>query len=71
MDKFDACATKSADDLKASIAAGTLMPSMAHEMATSGAVRGAILDVVTQHFNSSMSSADASKKLADGVKLAK
>jgi len=71
MDKFDSCAVKSSDDLKASITAGTLVPSMAHEMATSGAVRGAILDVVTQHFNSTMSSADASKKLADGVKLAK
>lgn len=70
-DKFDACALKSMDDLNATIASGTLMPSMAHEMATSGAVRGAVLDVVTQHFNSTMTSADAAKKLADAVKLAK
>jgi len=40
------------DDLDLSIKNNSLEPSMAHEMATSGAVRGAILDVVTEHFNS-------------------
>ncbi len=70
-DNFDACAVKSMDDLDASIAANSLVPSMAHEMATGGAVRGAILDVVTEHFNSEMSSADATAKLADAVAAAK
>jgi glucose/mannose transport system substrate-binding protein len=69
--KFDACAIKSMDDLDISIKANSLEPSMAHEMATSGAVRGAFLDVVTEHFNSDMSSADAANKLADAVAAAK
>jgi hypothetical protein len=34
-------------------------------------VRGAILDVVTQHFNSDMSSAAAAAKLADAIAGAK
>jgi glucose/mannose transport system substrate-binding protein len=58
------------DDLEASIKANTLVPSMAHEMATSGAMRGAIVDVVTEHFNSSMSSAEAVKRLVAAVKTA-
>ncbi len=70
-DKFDSCAVKSMDDLNAAIKGNTLVPSMAHEMATSGAVRGAILDVVTQHFNSEMSSKDAVAKLVTAVKQAK
>jgi glucose/mannose transport system substrate-binding protein len=70
-DKFDACAIKSMDDLDLSIKNNSLEPSMAHEMATSGAVRGAILDVVTEHFNSDMSSAAAAAKLADAIAGAK
>jgi glucose/mannose transport system substrate-binding protein len=70
-DKFDACAIKSMDDLDLSIKNNSLEPSMAHEMATSGAVRGAILDVVTQHFNSDMGSAAAAAKLADAIAGAK
>ncbi len=70
-DKFDSCAIKSMDDLDLSIKNNSLEPSMAHEMATSGAVRGAILDVVTQHFNSDMSSPQAASKLADAVAGAK
>ena len=70
-DKFDACAIRSMDDLDLSIKNKSLEPSMAHEMATSGAVRGAILDVVTQHFNSDMSSAAAAAKLADAIAGAK
>lgn len=71
MDKFDDCAKKSEADLKAASAGGTLLPSMAHGMATVGAVSGAIFEVVTQHFNSNMSSADATKKLAEAVAMAK
>jgi glucose/mannose transport system substrate-binding protein len=70
-DKFDACAIKSMDDLDLSIKNHSLEPSMAHEMATSGAVRGAILDVVTEHFNSAMSSPAAATKLADAIAGAK
>jgi glucose/mannose transport system substrate-binding protein len=67
---YDECAIRSMDDLEASIKANTLVPSMAHEMATSGAMRGAIVDVVTEHFNSSMSSAEAVKRLIAAVKTA-
>ena len=43
---------------------------MAHEMAIPRTVRGEFLDVVTNFFNSDMSSADAAKALADAVKRA-
>ncbi|NTJ11541.1 carbohydrate ABC transporter substrate-binding protein [Rhizobium lusitanum] len=68
---YDACALASMDDLAASIKADTLVPSMAHEMATSGAMRGAIVDVVTEHFNSAMTSQEAVKRLVSAVEQAK
>jgi glucose/mannose transport system substrate-binding protein len=70
-DGYDSCATRSMDDLEASIKADKLVPSMAHEMATSGAMRGAIVDVVTEHFNSDMSSEEAVKQLVAAVEQAK
>ncbi|MEK1930074.1 MAG: ABC transporter substrate-binding protein, partial [Pararhizobium sp.] len=68
---YDNCALASMDDLATSIKADTLVPSMAHEMATSGAMRGAIVDVVTEHFNSAMTSQDAVKQLVAAVEQAK
>ena len=68
MDDFDDCAKKSNSDLNAASKAGGLMPSYAHGMALKGAQSGAITDVVTQHFNSNMSSKDAAMKLAAAVK---
>lgn len=70
LDKFDACATRSHEDLVAAIESNSLVPSMAHEMAIPRSVRGEFLDVVTNFFNSDMSSADAAKTLADAVKRA-
>lgn len=70
LDDFDACGQKSAADLKAAIDADTLEPSMAHEMAVPRSVRGAIMDVVTAHFNSDMSSEDAVEQLAEAIELA-
>jgi glucose/mannose transport system substrate-binding protein len=70
-DKFDDCARKSMADLRQSIDAKSLVPSMAHEMAAPGAVRGAVLDVVTAHFNSTMSSKEAVDRLAEAISLAK
>jgi len=46
---------------------GALVPSVAHEMAISRSVRGEILDVVTNFFNSDMSSQDATTALADAI----
>jgi glucose/mannose transport system substrate-binding protein len=70
MDEFDSCAIKSHDDLGAAIKANTLEPSMAHEMAVPRTVRGEFLDLVTNFFNSDMSSADAVKNLAEAIKRA-
>jgi glucose/mannose transport system substrate-binding protein len=68
---FGGCAIRSMDDLDLSVKNNSLVPSMAHEMAASGAVRGAIMDVVTEHFNSDMSADAAAAKLADAVAAAK
>mgnify|MGYP002639166214 CR=1 FL=1 len=67
LDEFDSCAHLSAADMAESNANGSLMPSYAHGMAMRGAQSGAITDVVTAHFNSDMSSADAVKMLAKAV----
>lgn len=69
-EKFDDCAIKSMDDLGTASDNNTLVGSMAHEISTAGAVRGAILDVVTEHFNSDMSSDEAVERLATAVELA-
>ena len=44
------------------------MPSFAHGMALRGAQKGAIQDVVTDHFNTDMTSQEAAKKVAAAVK---
>ena len=53
MDKlgFDACAQTAAKDFLADDKTGGLQPSMAHNMATTLAVQGAIFDVVTNYIN--------------------
>jgi glucose/mannose transport system substrate-binding protein len=70
LDAFDMCAQRSHDDLTAAIAADTLVPSMAHEMAISRSVRGEFLDVVTEHFNSDMSSQEAVDRLVSAIERA-
>jgi glucose/mannose transport system substrate-binding protein len=70
LEKFDSCAQKSHEDLTAAIAANTLVPSMAHEMAIPRSVRGEFLDVITEHFNSDMSSEDAVARLAEAIQRA-
>jgi glucose/mannose transport system substrate-binding protein len=68
---FDAVAIASMKDFEATAKSGGLMPSMAHEMAVSPAVRGAMFDVITNFYNSDMSAVDAAQKLADAVREAK
>ncbi|NRP21756.1 putative sugar-binding periplasmic protein [Ensifer adhaerens] len=70
-DKFDPCAQKSMADLKAAQASGTMMGSLAHGHAEPAAIQRAIFDVVTQHFNSDMSSKDAVAALINSVNSAK
>ncbi|MFN3276019.1 MAG: ABC transporter substrate-binding protein [Paracoccus sp. (in: a-proteobacteria)] len=67
LEAFDECAVQSNADMVADAEAGSLLPSYAHGMALRGAPAGAITDVVTAHFNSDMSSADAVQQLADAV----
>ncbi|WP_020593881.1 ABC transporter substrate-binding protein [Kiloniella laminariae] len=69
-DKFDECAVKSMIDLQASSESGELVGSVAHEIAAAGAIRGAVLDVVTEHFNSDMTSEAAVERLAEAIELA-
>jgi glucose/mannose transport system substrate-binding protein len=64
---FDACAIKGMSDFAAAETNGTALPTVAFTHATSAAVVGAMTDVVTEHFNSDMSSADAAKQLADAA----
>ncbi|HEX5844595.1 MAG TPA: ABC transporter substrate-binding protein, partial [Pseudomonas sp.] len=51
MSSFDACAQASMKDFKEAAASGGLQPSMAHGMAASSYVQGAVFDVVTNFFN--------------------
>ena len=65
LDKFDDCAKLSARDFEAASKRGSLVPSIAHQMAVSAATAGAMQDVVTQFFNSpAMKPKDAAEKLA-------
>jgi len=70
LEGFDECAMKSSEDLVFNEARNTVVGSIAHELVQSGAVRGAFLDVVTEHFNTNMSSQEAVEKLAETVILA-
>ena len=67
LDDFDVCAKKSHADLLAAIENDSLVPSMAHEMAIPRSVRGEFLDLVTEFFNSEMSSEDAVQRLSEAV----
>ena len=64
---FDPCGKKSMADIKAAEEAGTLMGSLAHGHGQPAAVQAAFIDVVTEHFNSDMSSDEAVEKMAAGV----
>jgi glucose/mannose transport system substrate-binding protein len=68
---FNPCQVTSQKDLQASIDAGTLVRSMAHNMTIPQASRGAIMDTVTEFVNSpDMSSEDAANAMADAVEAA-
>lgn len=69
-DNFDACGQKSMADLAEATAADHLYGSLAHGHGQPPAVQRAYLDVVTQHFNSDMSSEDAVAALVDAVAAA-
>ena len=67
-DPFDLPARDSMEAFAAADRSGNLVPSMAHEMATSRAIRGAMLDTVTTYLNSDMSAEAAAQALAAAVR---
>lgn len=69
-ENFDACAKRSMEDLAEATAADRLFGSLAHGHGQPASVQRAYLDVITQHFNSDMSSADAQAALIDAVAAA-
>ncbi|MFK8329203.1 ABC transporter substrate-binding protein [Pseudomonas sp. BJa5] len=72
MSQFDACTQKSAEDFKQAEQGDGLQPSMAHNMATTLAVQGAIFDVVTNFLNDpGADPAAAVKQLGSAIKSAK
>ena len=67
MDEFDKCAKTSNADIKTAGASGGLVPSFAHGMAQGNTMKAGLQDIITEHFNSDMSSVDAANALADSV----
>ncbi len=67
---FDACGKQGMADLAAASEAGTLLGSMAHGHANRAAVKNAIYDVVTAHFNGEYDAATAAAELVTAVEAA-
>jgi len=65
---FTGCQQKSLTDLKASIAEGTLVRSMAHNMTVLQRYRGAMMEVITEFVaDPSVTPEEAANRLADAV----
>jgi glucose/mannose transport system substrate-binding protein len=71
LDDFDVCAQKSLADLTAAIEANSLVPSLSQEMAISRSLRGPFYDLVTEFYNSDMTSQEAVDQLIAAINLAK
>jgi glucose/mannose transport system substrate-binding protein len=71
LDTFDSCALAARDQMDKSIRSGGFNPSSIHDMAVASAVRGAMTDVATKHFNSSISSDEAVQLLARSIRQAR
>ncbi|ANG65191.1 sugar ABC transporter substrate-binding protein [Marinobacterium aestuarii] len=67
---FDACGKKAMADLREAVTKDTLVGSMAHGHAAPAAVKSALYDVVTAHFNGTMSSDEAVTQLAASIQNA-
>jgi glucose/mannose transport system substrate-binding protein len=65
---FNPCQQAAQKDLQASVAAGDLVLSMAHNMAVAQKYRGAMFEVITEFVNDpSVASAEAAAQLAEAV----
>ncbi len=69
-DAFDDCGKKGMKDLAEANSSGTLFGSMAHGHGAPAAVKNAINDVVTQHFNGELTSGEAVEELKNAVAAA-
>jgi len=67
--ELDACGQKGMEDLKAAAESGNLFGSMAHGHANPAAVKNAIYDVVTAHFNEEYDSQTAVDELVTAVQI--
>ncbi|MCI0510998.1 carbohydrate ABC transporter substrate-binding protein (CUT1 family) [Chromohalobacter marismortui] len=71
LDSFDKCAKASRKAFDAASEGNGLVPSLAHGMAVSASVQGAVFDVITNFFNDpEMSAETAAKRLASAVRAA-
>lgn len=70
-DGFDACGKKGMAELKAAASSGNLLGSMAHGHANPAAIKNAIYDVVTAHFNGEYDSQTAVEELVTAVQINK
>ncbi|MFY8101115.1 MAG: ABC transporter substrate-binding protein [Allorhizobium sp.] len=70
-DAFDDCGKKGMADLAEAATAGTLFGSMAHGHAAPAAIKNALYDVVTAHFNGQLDSKAAAAELAKVIADAK
>ncbi len=68
---FDDCGKKGIKDLAEASTGGKLFGSMAHGYAAPAAVKNALYDVVTRHFNGEIDSKAAAKALVEAVAAAK
>ncbi|GAA4119763.1 ABC transporter substrate-binding protein [Aminobacter aganoensis] len=68
---FDDCGKKGIKDLAEASSGGKLFGSMAHGYAAPAAVKNALYDVVTRHFNGELDSKAAATALAEAVAAAK
>jgi glucose/mannose transport system substrate-binding protein len=66
---FDACGKKGMADLAAAASSGNLFGSMAHGHANPAAVKNAMYDVITAHFNGEFDSATAAAEMVSAVEL--
>ena len=67
---FDDCGKKGMADLAEANSNGSLFGSMAHGHAAPAAIKNALYDVVTQHFNGEYSSAEAAEELVNSIEAA-
>ena len=68
-DAFDACGQQAMADLAEAADSGTLIGSIAHGHANRAAVKNAIYDVVTAHFNGEFDSATAVQELVTAIEI--